>query len=379
MPPKGHSSSSHSSGSSRSYSGSRSSSGSFSRSSSRPSSHSYTSHSSRPSSSAGRSFASASQSRPSPHPETSHSGLPKTPPQMRQGPRPRINQPIGFIVAGGRRPVYHYARRHDYVYYPVAWTDSNTGMSYESGYYDENGRHYNSVAFKTNGKYENVLCHCPYCEQDTYISMESDSPMQKELTCPHCGGMMEIQSALDEQSSESGYRSASAAKKENRTLKRVVLALAILLSVFSIRLAIQKKEPTTPNIPGTQTISIVETNPNTQQTVAFGSELHLVKHSDGTYGVLNDPIREYDKRLEYESDSGNYYDKESDCWLWQNTDVTPAIWQYWYEGISSDYGDYGWMEWDESEKAWYIEASNGNWIRLPSKYDTGRLWHISLQ
>ena len=313
-----------------------------------------------------------------PNPSASKAGLTSQP---RRGPRPRINQPLGFVISAGRRPVYHYARRHDYVYYPVAWTDNNTGMHYESGYYDENGRRYNNVAFKTAGKYENVRCHCPYCEQDTVISMESDSPMQKELTCPHCGGMMEIQSALDEyddsrENALSRNHSAYASKRENRTLKRVILALAILLCVFSIRLGFQKKEPAVPDV---QTISVVDTNSNAQQLVLFGNELHLVRHSDGTYGILNDPIREYDKLLEYEADSGNYYDQETDCWLWQNTDVTPAIWQYWVEGISSDYGDYGWMEWDDSEKTWYIEASEGNWIRLPSKYDTGNLWHISSQ
>lgn len=295
--------------------------------------------------------------------------------QSRHGPRPRINQPIGFVISAGRRPVYHYARRHDYVYYPVAWTDSGTGMHYERGYYDEIGRRYDSVAFKKNGRYENVRCHCPYCEQDTVISMESDSPMQKELACPHCGGMMEIQSALDEYT-EAGSRSGYASKRENRTLKWVILALAILLSVFSIRLSLQKKEPALPDV---QPISVVDTNSNPQQLALLGGELHLVRHSDGTYGILNDPIREYDKVLEYEAESGNYYDKETDCWLWQNTDVTPAVWQYWFEGISSDYGDYGWMEWDNSEKTWYIEASEGNWITLPAKYDTGRLWHISSQ
>ena len=118
------------------------------------------------------------------------------------------------------------------MYYPVAWTDSGTGMHYERGYYDEIGRRYDSVAFKKNGRYENVRCHCPYCEQDTVISMESDSPMQKELACPHCGGMMEIQSALDEYT-EAGSRSGYASKRENRTLKWVILALAILLSVSS--------------------------------------------------------------------------------------------------------------------------------------------------
>jgi hypothetical protein len=81
--------------------------------------------------------------------------------------------------------------------------------------------------------------------------------------------------------------------------------------------------------------------------------------------------------LQFDRETGNYYDRESDCWLWLNTDVTPSVWQYWYEGISSDFGDYGWMEWSEKDRAWYIETSAGNWNRLPSRYDTSSLWHIA--
>ena len=120
MPPRTHSSSSHSSysrssfSSSRSYSSRSSSSSSYSRPS-RPSPHSSTSHSSRPS------YSSSVQ-------------RPKTIPN-----RPRNNQPTGFRPVQGVRPAYHYARRHDYIFYPVAWVDQSTGTSYQAGYYDEDG------------------------------------------------------------------------------------------------------------------------------------------------------------------------------------------------------------------------------------------------
>lgn len=73
---------------------------------------------------------------------------------------------------------------------------------------------------------------------------------------------------------------------------------------------------------------------------------------------------------EYDS----YYDKETDCYFVYNEDYD--TWQYWYEGISSDFGDYGWMEYDVEEAMWYIEASNGNWIALPNEYGADKLWHI---
>ena len=71
-----------------------------------------------------------------------------------------------------------------------------------------------------------------------------------------------------------------------------------------------------------------------------------------------------------------YYDPDTDCYFWYNDTTKTHTWQYWYEGISSDYGDYGWMEYDSTEKQWYIEVSDGEWIELPTEYDTSYLWHV---
>ena len=81
-----------------------------------------------------------------------------------------------------------------------------------------------------------------------------------------------------------------------------------------------------------------------------------------------------DKCLVWDAEETNFFDEETRCWVWHNTTVDPDVWQYWYEGISSDYGDYGWMEHDAD--GWYIEESNGHWIKLPESYDTSRLWYI---
>ena len=72
---------------------------------------------------------------------------------------------------------------------------------------------------------------------------------------------------------------------------------------------------------------------------------------------------------------GNYYDSETGTYFWFNTEVTPPQWQYWVEGISDDYGDYGWMEYDDAEQQWYIESEDG-WDVLPADYDADALWHF---
>ncbi|MBR4223548.1 MAG: hypothetical protein IKR73_01935 [Oscillospiraceae bacterium] len=85
------------------------------------------------------------------------------------------------------------------------------------------------------------------------------------------------------------------------------------------------------------------------------------------------------RECEFDASLSEYYDPETKCHFWYNDLVEPPIWQYWYEGISSDHGDYGWMEYDEDEGRWYIETDESGWVVLPDKYDTSGLWHIDAQ
>ena len=101
------------------------------------------------------------------------------------------------------------------------------------------------------------------------------------------------------------------------------------------------------------------------------------KYSPG-YGIVHDRIYvpEIGRECTYDANSDNYYDKDTGCYFWLNNDVTPPIWQYWYQGISSDYGDYGWMEYDYDKQCWFIETEKGKWEELPSYYNTDNLWHM---
>lgn len=74
---------------------------------------------------------------------------------------------------------------------------------------------------------------------------------------------------------------------------------------------------------------------------------------------------------EYDS----YYDKQTDSYFFLNTEMDPPIWQYWFEGISSDYGDYGWLEWDAKEGRWYVQTGEENWEVLPEAKGSD-LWHF---
>ena len=71
-----------------------------------------------------------------------------------------------------------------------------------------------------------------------------------------------------------------------------------------------------------------------------------------------------------------YYDQPTDSYFFKNTEVSPAIWQYWFEGISSDYGDFGWMEWDVPEQRWYVQIGEYDWEPLPESKYTSSMWHF---
>ena len=120
--------------------------------------------------------------------------------------------------------------------------------------------------------------------------------------------------------------------------------------------------------------TVQQYNDNSDLSSGFGSEIRLSLSGQSAYRYAGSADQTYDKRLVWDSDADSYYDASTECWIWYNTDVEPPIWQYWYEGISSDYGDYGWMEHDSS--GWYIEKSQNNWIQLPAQYDTSKLWYI---
>ena len=378
MPPSGHSSSSHSSHSSSHSSHSSSSSRSYS-------SHSSSSSRSYSSSSFGRSYSSSSRS-PSGHSSSSRSSRPASSYRSGTGTsrpaassvpkRPRVNQPTGFRPLGGRGSSWVYGRRHDYVYYPFAWTDTSTGTYYEKGYYDENGQRYENVAFEKNGKYENVLCHCPYCDQDSLLTLDAENVKTHSLQCPHCNGPMEIKSQLDEYAAtgytDSGTRTGGTEQpKKKRHIGLIVVGILAALGIIS-SIGNSGSEQVDVYDPPQQ--GYVTNYTDSSNVSLFGEEVYMVSAGDGAYAITSEGSG-YDKVMIWSSYDDSYYDADSDCWIWCNTDVEPPVWQYWYEGISSDFGDYGWMEHEET--GWYIEASAGNWIELPDSYSTEGLWYIA--
>ena len=293
-----------------------------------------------------------------------------------------MNQPTGFRPVGGRSSSWIYGRRHDYVYYPFAWTDTSTGTYYEKGYYDEDGQRYENVAFEKDGKYENVLCHCSYCDQDSLLTLDAKTVQTHSLQCPHCGGPMEIRSQLDEYSNtgstntSASYRTVNTeTPKKKKHIGLIVIGILVALGIIgNIGKSGSEKVETYDTPEQGYVINYNDDDYNDGSNVSlFGEVISLVRTGEGEFAIAPDGTVP-DKQIEWSSYDDSYYDGEN-CWIWYNTDMDPAVWQYWYDGISSDFGDYGWMEHDDT--GWYIEASNGNWIKLPDTYSTEGLWYIA--
>lgn len=275
------------------------------------------------------------------------------------------------MLSGALSPRTIYGTRHDYVYYPDSWTDTSTGTYYEKGYYDENGDRYDDVSFARNGKYENVLCHCDYCGRDTLLNLDATDALT-DLKCPGCTAPLTIKSALDEVVTTGGtYSPSSYAPAQTRTRKKsrkwpwILAVFLLLVGIGEYQIA--KEEANQPQVDPVQQIQQIEYSP-----ASFGKEIKLGRTGSDSYVYTSSGSA--DKTLVWDSEMDSYYDRDSDCWLWYNEDVSPAVWQYWYEGISSDYGDYGWME--HYSDGWFIEETAGNWVPLPDSYDTGNLWYI---
>ena len=387
--PSSHSSSSHSSSSRSSSSHSSSSHSSSSHSSSSHSSSwgsSRSSGSSWGSSGSSGGFWGRSRSSPSRHSESSHSSEVYRSHYVRGGSmegrvieRSRSNQPQGYVAREhyNVEPIPHYGVKHNYLYYPLSWTDAATGREYPRGYYDENGAYYDNVVFRqTDGVYKNVVCQCEYCDTVSKIDWTEGGP----LICPQCGGTMKILSKLDEYTQDPLYRKIGRRRDAGGSRFSPYAAMAVIALIFIFVIAVfagirdsydERKSNLSP-YDGGYDYGGNEMPPDPVVPVGFGEAVYLKDLGSGAFSISDES--DYDRVLIWDEDEESYYEAESQLWAWFNTDVTPPLWQYWYEPISQDYGDYGWMEYEKG--VWFIEANAGNWIQVPRSYDTTPLWHI---
>lgn len=327
-----------------------------------PSGHSHSSHSSSSSShssshSHSSSSHSSSRSSGSYHSGRSHSSYSTYSSSMPQ--RSRSNQPQGFYTACGHRPSTHICRKHTYEYYDRDW--EYEGKVYRCGYYDEEGNYYSDMAFKNNDGSITACVKCEYCGTQTVVKWKQGT----NLKCSSCGAQLNVQnlSADEYVSGAPGQHTRSLVK----TIWKVFTLQFVIYFVGMIAVAL---------IFIIAPIGAKRKAQKTQTDVdIWGATVYLKEVEQGRYAICSSSD-EYDKYMYWDSSQDSYYDYTTGSYVWYNTDVSPNLWQYWYDGISTDYeaAGYGWMEYEGG--IWYIEVADSDWEELPTQYDTSDLWHI---
>lgn len=279
MPPSRHSSSSH-----------RSSSSHHSSSSHRSysSSHSSSSHYS------GTTIMGREQKSESPYPQFT---------------RTRRNQPTGYhsSISGYVRPKPYHCKDHDYIYYGTTWRDEETGKTYPKGYYDESGRHYANVVIKDSQSQESRF-QCPYCDTEVKTAWKKGA----KPVCPNCGAQLtlvqedeEIKNVFDtfNYTPDPQRYAREQAEETFGIIAKILGAVAIMVGAIAAIVFV---------------IASANKAPKSMYVKEIGRECRWLS--------------------QYES----YYDQVTDCYFWYNDTIEFPDWQYWYEGISSDYGEFGW-------------------------------------
>ncbi len=250
--------------------------------------------------------------------------------------------------------------------------DEDLGKSYRRGYYDENGTYYDALILKDKGKFMSHF-QCAYCGTEKKAVWEEGSIPR----CDNCGANfteMYTNPIIDELdsgfiSSGSGSRPSGSNDKAAGCLIKAVIGVFLLQFIGGLLV----------------TCASVFAGPILSHLgSSSGSNNKVVNYDNNSY--VDDNVERFgtsiyvesiDRTLEWYDEYESYYDPVSDCYVAYNTLKEPYAWQYWYEDISSDYDDYGWMEYELDEDQWYIEIDDGRWIELSSKYDTSELWYIT--
>ncbi len=266
-------------------------------------------------------------------------------------------------------------KNHDYMYVNESWMDEKTGVAYRKGYYDENGQYYDAdtVAFKKpDGSYEAHYV-CEYCDTE----LEANWKEGFYPSCKNCGAEMNKTPVYIDEIVNIGNMETSNSSTASNTIKKAltfglvsvlvsalapIILMAIMYTVItkSMQYDYDESEPVQ--------LEAVETN-----LEIYGTDIYLDEVSPNIYRICN-VADEYEKHIEWDYGAQAYYDYDSDCYLWYNTDVSPNLWQYWYDDIAGD-NYYGWMECEGDD--WYIEISDTDWELYEG--DTSNLWHIENQ
>lgn len=380
--PSSHSGSSHSS-----FGGGFSSGGFSSGGFSSPSHHSYSSHNSWSSSSSLSSSTSSSKSKPS-HSGSSHNSNSnksytvvdkrvseaEAKAQRQKAYCDKHSQDHDHMLTNILLWHYLFGPKNDrvqYDYYPKD-CESKSGVTFKQGYYDaDTGKHFDNIVMPG---VENYVT-CPHCKKSFLHKWGSTDKADSKVICPYCekdvvvANCTNLEYVSDKKVLTKEGQKADRKKKAERWWNNSILSDIEPAHVFLVIITLM--------VIGIIAVPLVKCTSEykkEQQAIQVGSYSTLSEVSAPGATANAYFVPDLNRNVSYDAAEGNYYDEQTQCWFWFNNRVTPAQWQYWYEGVSNAYGDYGWMEYDTGENTWYVEVSAGNWQPIELKGD--RYWHF---
>lgn len=265
-------------------------------------------------------------------------------------------------------------KNHDYMYVNESWMDEQTGVLYKKGYYDETGQYYDAdnIAFKkADGSYKAHYV-CDYCGTE----MEADWKEGFYPTCKNCCAEMQKAPVYIDEIVNIGNLSAPAytsgstgsGSKIVKLLPLIVIwiTITVFINIFSV---LGSLVTSSSYVQEDYSYESQEEEMESNLDI-YGDIIYLDEISPNTYCICTEQD-DYEKYITWDYGAESYYDYDSNCYLWYNTDVSPNLWQYWYDDIAGD-NYYGWMECEGED--WYIEVSDTEWEEYEG--DTSQLWHI---
>lgn len=246
------------------------------------------------------------------------------------------------------------------------------GKTYRKGYYDEDGNYYSDMAIKNEktGNYQ-VYTQCEYCGTQKIVNWKEG----ETLTCDACGAPLNVKNIpKDEDADETMTTSAASDSSTRSKFRTYLLVIIILVVLANVLPALMNR--TASRVYESYLYDDEETYSYSEEdnTEIWGATVYLKETEDGRYTIADSS--DYDKYMYWDSSVDSYYDYTTGSYVWYNTYVSPNLWQYWFDGISTDYEDagYGWMEYENG--TWYMETDEGEWTDITDQYDTSELWHI---
>ncbi len=219
---------------------------------------------------------------------------------------------------------------------------------------------------------------CEYCNTVSTLTIDGD----ESIVCPVCGApvppefikdataAVNVMPAYSAGNAGAGY---GAKRKKNPIIKAFITVAVIYFAIIVVYRAYHAAiHRAFFNLDSSRSSPSVSTSApvSTSSAVSKSTGATTAGNGDSVY------VPALSRTVYWNDENESFYDKPTDCYFFWNDEIDYPDWQYWYEDISSDYGDYGWMEWDGDEGCWYIETGEGEWEVLPSEYDTSELWHF---